>query len=86
MSGHDQLSCRETFERIDDYLDRELSSAEMELVRAHVKACEVCTKVFEFEGAVVSAVREKLESVTLPDRLKQKVLTSLEALQEEQDG
>lgn len=86
MSSHESLSCRETFERIDDYLDRELSDAEMELVRAHVKACEVCTKVFEFEGSVVSAVRQKLEDVTLPEGLKQKVFRSLEALQAEQDG
>jgi anti-sigma factor (TIGR02949 family) len=86
MSGRESLTCHETFERIDDYLDRELSGEEMELVRTHVKACEVCAKVFHFEGAVVSAVREKLESVSLPDGLKQKVLTSLQALQAERDG
>ncbi len=86
MSGHEPLNCHETFARIDDYLDRELSAAEMELVRAHVKACEVCAKEFVFEGAVLSAVREKLESVPLPDGLKQKVLTSLQALQDEQNG
>ena len=86
MSGQEVLSCHETFERIDDYLDRELSDAEMELVRAHVRACEVCAKVFKFEGAVVSAVRDKLESVALPEGLRQKVLTSLKALQDDKGG
>ncbi len=86
MSGPESLSCRETFQRIDDYLDRELSNAEMELVRTHVKACEVCAKVYEFEGAVMSAVRAKLESVPLPEGLKQRVLTTLQALQKEQGG
>jgi hypothetical protein len=42
--------------------------------------------VYEFEGAVMSAVRSKLESVPLPEGLKQRVLTTLQALQEEQGG
>ena len=86
MSGPESLSCHETFQRIDDYLDRELSDAEMELVRTHVKACDVCAKVYEFEGAVMSAVRAKLESVPPPEGLKQRVLTTLQALQKEQGG
>jgi len=35
-----RYTCEETFRRLEDYVDRELSAEEMERVREHLKTCE----------------------------------------------
>ena len=64
-------------ERLNDYVDRELSPREMQLVKRHLKICHECTKRFAFEEDVIRQVRSKLESLQEPEglmaRLSQKI-------------
>jgi hypothetical protein len=39
MTPLSRYTCEEAFRRLDDYLDRELSSDETELVREHLEVC-----------------------------------------------
>ena len=73
----DRYDCAQAFSRLDAYLDRELSSAEMDMVREHLMTCEVCAGEFHFERSVLDGVRAKLQRIAVPEELHQRVLTAL---------
>jgi anti-sigma factor (TIGR02949 family) len=66
----DRYTCLETVRRLDDYLDRELSPAEMIEVERHLETCEGCLGRFTFEGAVLDELRIKLRRVSVPEGLE----------------
>lgn len=74
MSPLSRFTCEEAFRRLDDYLDRELASTEMELVRQHLEICEACAREFTFEESVVHGVRTKLRQIDVPEDLTARVL------------
>lgn len=78
MTQLDRLSCEETFRRLDDYLDRELSAEEMRMVRDHLEICAVCATEFGFERAVIDRVREKLARIDVSPDLKRRIALALE--------
>ncbi len=67
------LTCEETFRRLDDYLDRELSEEEMRLVEEHLRICAVCASEYGFESSVLTQLREKLRRIDAPDDLLQRI-------------
>ena len=71
------FGCKEAFERLDDYLDRELSAEEVAEVREHLEVCQVCASEFEFEAAVLSEIRRKLEHIDVPLELRVRVAAAL---------
>lgn len=73
MTQLDRYSCEETFRRLDDYLDRQLSPEEERMVRAHLEACASCTAEFTFEASVIKAVREKVSRIAVPTDLAQRI-------------
>lgn len=66
MSRIDRLTCEETFRRLDDFLDRELSPEEMKRVQEHLDTCDACTQEFAFEASVLAAVRAKVQRIAAP--------------------
>jgi anti-sigma factor (TIGR02949 family) len=77
MSPIDRYTCEETFVRLDDYLDRELTAEEMELVRQHLETCVVCAAEYSFEGGLLQEIRSRLERLAAPADLLQKVRGAL---------
>ena len=73
-----RFTCEEAFRRLDDYLDRELSPTEMELVRQHLEICEGCAREFTFEGSVVDSVRTKLRQIDVPQGLTARIMGLVE--------
>ncbi|HZH34496.1 MAG TPA: zf-HC2 domain-containing protein [Pyrinomonadaceae bacterium] len=69
----DKLTCMETFRRLDDFLDRELSEGECQLVQEHLKVCRICEAEFQFEAGIWSEVRTKLQHVAVPTSLREKL-------------
>jgi anti-sigma factor (TIGR02949 family) len=69
----DAFTCREAFARLEDYVDRELASEELQRVDEHLKVCEMCADEFHFEGSVLSAIREKLQRFHVPEGLQERV-------------
>jgi len=69
----DKLTCLETFKRLDDFLDRQLSESECRLVQEHLEICSICAAEFQFEAAVWSEVRTKLQRVAVPKSLGEKL-------------
>jgi anti-sigma factor (TIGR02949 family) len=69
MSEHRPLNCEEAVARLDDYLDRELSSEEMRLVSEHLKTCAHCAEAFAFEEHVLADLRDKIRRIDVPTTL-----------------
>ncbi len=68
-----KLSCDETFARLDDYLDRELTPEEAAEVRAHLDICHQCTSEFHFEAGVLEGLRAKLRRIQVPGGLAERI-------------
>jgi mycothiol system anti-sigma-R factor len=81
MAQIDRYTCQETFRRLDDYLDRELTSQEMQLVREHLAICAVCASEFTFEESVLRQVREKLHRIAAPADLLAKITRAIRQAQ-----
>ncbi len=77
MTRPQSYDCRETLERIDDYVDRELGPGEIALVQEHLARCAVCARGFAFEESVLRKAREKLARIDLPQDVKSRVLEAL---------
>ena len=69
----DRYTCEQVFQRINDYLDRELSAEEMALVRAHLDTCGECAGEYDFESTVLSELKAKLRRIDLPPAVLEKV-------------
>lgn len=72
-----KLNCGEVLAHLDDYLDRELSPAEAELVTRHFSDCAVCAAEHHFEAGILSSVKDKLRRIRLPDEVRQRLLARL---------
>ena len=73
-------TCRETLAQLDDYLDRELSPRETQLVARHLRICHDCSRAFGFESELLRDIREKVARVETPpdfDDLKTKIFAAL---------
>ena len=77
MTHLNRYTCEEAFRRLDDYLDRELSTEEMVLVREHLEICAGCAREFNFESSVLKGVGQKLQQIDLPDTLQARILALL---------
>lgn len=79
MTQLSRFTCEDAFRRLNDYLDRELSAAEMRLVKAHLDTCVRCASEYHFESTVLNEVRRKLNRVDLPADLVSRINAALEA-------
>jgi anti-sigma factor (TIGR02949 family) len=70
MPPLDPYTCAQAFQRLDDYLDRELAPDEHEKVREHLETCAVCAVEFRFEASVILQVRYKIRRLALPPGLE----------------
>lgn len=73
------FNCQQTFDRMQDYLDRELSSEEMEMVRMHLDACGVCAEEYVFEESVIRFVRSGVSDCCMPTGLASMISRSLDS-------
>ena len=81
MSNLDIFTCEETFNRLNDYLDRELSPEEITKVEAHLKTCLMCAEEYTFEASVLNEVRNKMQRVAVPSNLLAKISLALSQVQ-----
>ncbi len=80
-AGRDEarLTCEETFRRLDDYVDRELSREERERVERHLTSCAECAREYRFEASLIQGLRDKLDSLQVPSWLVADVRALLDA-------
>jgi len=73
VNAVDRYTCEEVFRRLNDYLDRELSPAEMAMVQEHLNTCAQCASEYAFEASVLRELKGKLRRIDLPQSLIEKV-------------
>jgi len=78
MAQIDRYTCEETIRRLDDYLDRELTPHEMQLVNEHLEVCAMCASEYAFEARALERLCDKLSRLSAPADLMAKVSRALE--------
>ena len=78
MSQPEKYTCKDAFEKLDDFLDRELSETEIELVKEHLERCKDCAGAYKFEGDMLECVRQKIKHIALPEDLLSKINAALD--------
>ena len=66
IPGLDPELCARAFSHIDDYVDRELTAAEMAAVEAHLELCALCSTEFSYEAKLIDGIRDKLRRIDVP--------------------
>jgi anti-sigma factor (TIGR02949 family) len=79
MSPLARYTCLETFQRLDDFVDHELSEEEQRLVQEHLATCEMCAGEYRFEASVLDQVRAKIRRIMVPSGLIARVSARLSA-------
>ncbi len=79
MIGPDRYTCEQAFQRLDDYLDREISPVEMGHVEEHLRLCEVCAQEFRFEAGLIRTLRARLARIQAPDGMMGRISELLSA-------
>jgi anti-sigma factor RsiW len=74
-----RISCSEMVLRLDDFVDRALSPADLELVEEHLLECLKCAEKFRFEVSLTDALRERLSRIAMPEGLLRTIRERLEA-------
>jgi len=67
------MNCDEAFRRFGDYLDRELTPAEMEMLREHLEYCARCARELNFEASVLREIRARARCLPLPATLLERI-------------
>ena len=81
MSRMDRYTCEQVFQRLDDYLDRELTPEEMRIVREHLETCAACAAEYRFQEELLNSVRERVQRISASPSLRDKVANALRKAQ-----
>ncbi|MEX1258972.1 MAG: zf-HC2 domain-containing protein [Gemmatimonadota bacterium] len=74
----DQVTCHEAASRVYEWLDGELPPELADRVGAHLETCARCYPMLVFEKSFLEAVSSVADDAPPPERLKERVLRSLE--------
>lgn len=77
--GGEMLSCSEALERIQEFMDGELTGMSREEVEAHFDICTRCYPHLALETSFRERVRAALEADGMPDECRERVLSRLRA-------
>ena len=77
MNKPTPLNCTQCVDRLADFVDRELTQAEVAQVEAHLDRCVDCSQEFRFEGAVLESLKATLRRVRAPESLRERIRAML---------
>lgn len=76
------ISCSDAVRQLWEYLDGELADRERERVDEHLGACLRCCGEAEFASELKKFVAANGQNDALPDDVRQRLLESLDSLEE----
>lgn len=85
MSAPRELSCRETADKLYEFIDGELTPDIEDLVRVHLADCIKCTKRHDFENVFLRFIHARTHARAAPAHLKKRVFESI-LCEEDQPG
>ena len=68
------MNCYEAVARLHQYIDRELSGHEVEIVQQHLTACSSCECRFHFDMQVKRLIHERCRIERAPEHLREAVM------------
>jgi anti-sigma factor (TIGR02949 family) len=83
MSKLDRTNCEEAFRRLNDFLDRRMTPADLKIMEEHLEICAWCAREFNFEASVLHGVKRKVRQLEAPEDLVSKILSRLPTPPEE---
>ena len=69
--------CKQTLDKLQPFLDRELSECEVGVVRFHLDKCPPCQHMFRFEEHLRRLVRVRACTETAPAELRAQILAKV---------
>lgn len=72
--------CTEALDQLEQYLDGELPSSDLDRIRAHLSACYPCADRATFEEQLRALVRDRCAEATPPE-LKAAILARLDSIE-----
>lgn len=79
-------NCNETMARLQTFLDRELTDAEIAEVQMHLEACPPCLGYFSFERRIRRLVRIKACTDKAPPGLRETIIRRCSEIENETAG
>jgi mycothiol system anti-sigma-R factor len=70
MSDRD---CNETLRELETFLDGEMSSKELDVIRGHLGHCPDCLEAFDFHAELKAVIARKCRSDSLPPGLMARI-------------
>jgi anti-sigma factor (TIGR02949 family) len=74
-----EAACEAILQRLDDYIDRELSADEVLVVERHLEECFACASQYRFEIRLIRDIRARLRRICLPGDLMTRIRLRLDA-------
>jgi len=69
--------CSDVLDHINEYMDGEVSSADLASVREHLMACPPCLHQYEVQVALSALVRRCCQQDRAPEALRLRILTQI---------
>lgn len=76
---HDHHKCEALFEKMSEYIDRELDAEARAQVEMHIRACCHCQACYETLQRTVDLCRSSADDYPLPSTLAEKLQAMIEA-------
>ena len=73
MNDFDYRSCAQVFSRLDDWVDRELSTEDLGQIQRHLEICARCASEFRVEGDLLRTLKAKVRRIQLPPGFEARV-------------
>ena len=71
------MKCRECVEHLYEFIDRELTPALEQEIRAHLEGCPPCDEHYDFETLFLKFVRVRCQAQGAPPALRRRILEQL---------
>jgi anti-sigma factor (TIGR02949 family) len=81
----DFYSCKEAIDRLNGYLDHELSADERQDVVKHLNICKPCFERFLFEEKLITELRVRVSNISAPDALKERLRSIFGATEHDEE-
>ena len=65
-NGEPAYSCAEVQERLEDFLDQELSSSEAQRMREHIGSCVSCAGISQWRYNQLAQLRDSIQRLAVP--------------------
>ena len=72
------MDCQQAIEKLNSYLDRELTEAEYAQVQRHIEGCRDCESLFSFEEGVLRLVRHHCSKTVAPAGVRDRIQITIQ--------